>query len=204
LAHSRRNAFSSRKRLLMTIKRKSDTPRTVCFDIESTDLKVPFGSTLCCSFISLEDKKVVTFRIDDPKYKGEVPEDDSKLVKAIKEYLEGSFCWIGWYSKMFDIPFLNARLTLHGIPPIEKRMHLDLLYYARPPFAKFYSSKLDAVAKTLDLPVQKTELDPQTWVAARRLDKKAMDYVVKHCEHDVLVLREVFKTLSPFVKNIHV
>jgi len=69
---------------------------------------------------------------------------------------------------------------------------------------KLYSSRLDAVAKTLELPVQKTDLDPGIWVAARRLDKKAMDYVVKHCEHDVLVLREVFKTFSPFIKTLHV
>lgn len=188
----------------MKINRKSDSPRTVCFDIESTDLKVPFGNMLCCSFVGLEDKKVVTFRLDDPKYKGTVPEDDSKLALAVKEYLESSFCWVGWNSKMFDVAFINARLTLHGIRPIEKRMHIDLMYYARRPMVSFYSSRLDAVAKTLDLPVQKTELDPQTWVAARRLDPKAMNYVVKHCEHDVLVLREVFKTFSPFIKNIHV
>jgi len=188
----------------MTVNRKSDIPRTVFFDIESTDLKVPFGNMLCCSFLGLEDDKCTTFRLDDRKYKGRVLEDDSRLALAVKNYLEDSFCWVGWNSKMFDIAFINARLTLHGMRPVEKRMHIDLMYYARRPQVTFYSSRLEAVAETLDLPVQKTKLLPQVWVAAKRLDKDAMNYVVDHCEHDVLVLREIFKTFSPFIKNIHV
>lgn len=186
----------------MDIRRRSTKPEILFFDIESTDLKVPFGNMLCCSFVGLDHVDPWTFRLD--KLRGKCLEDDSRLTLKVKETLEGAFCWVGWNSKLFDIAFLNARLTLHGIAPVEKRMHIDLMYYARPPFVKFYSSRLDAVAQTLELGIQKTDLLPQVWVAARRLDKDAMNYVVEHCEHDVLVLREIFKTFAPFIKNIHV
>lgn len=189
---------------MVEVKRRTQAPRTVFFDIESTDLKAPFGNILCCSFVTLDGKKPFTYRLDSKEYRKAEQENDSALVMAIKLYLEDSFCWVGWNSKMFDVAMLNARLTLAGIRPIEKRMHIDLMYYARRPNVAFYSSRLDAVAKTLELPVQKTDLDPGIWVKARRLDRGAMDYVVKHCEHDVLVLREVFSTVSPFIRNIHV
>jgi len=182
----------------------TEASRTVFFDVESTDLKAPFGNVLCCSFITLDGKRPFTYRLDDAKYRGKRPEDDSVLVQAIKDYLDGSFCWVGWNSKMFDVALLNARLILAGKRPIEKRMHIDLMYYARRPFMALYSSRLDAVAKSLELAEQKTDLNPNIWVKARHLDKGAMNYVVDHCEKDILVLREAFHILSPFIRNIHV
>ena len=173
------------------------------FDIEATHLKASFGHIICCSFLDLLDPKakVETFRIDE--LKGRRTSDDSRVVRAIKQKLQTSWIWAGWYSKMYDIPFINGRLALHGIMPVEKRMHLDLLYYSKGQFMKLHSSKLDSVAKTFRLKTQKTDILPDEWLRAGEGDKDAIDYVVKHCEADVKVLRDVFPILAPHIANIH-
>jgi uncharacterized protein YprB with RNaseH-like and TPR domain len=173
------------------------------FDIEATHLKASFGHIICCSFVNLldPDDPVVTFRIDE--LKGKRISDDSRVVKKIKEKLEDTWIWAGWYSKHYDVPFINGRLALHGFLPVEKRMHLDLLYYSKGQFMRLHSSKLDSVAKTFQLKNQKTDILPDEWLRAGEGDKAAIDYVVEHCEADVKVLRDVFPILMPHIANIH-
>ncbi len=180
-------------------------PQILAVDIEATSLKASFGHVLCCSFLDMMNLKAKpeTLRLDADEYKGEGVSDDSKLVKAIKEKLEDAWIWCTWYGKMYDIPFLNGRLAMHGIRPIEKRMHLDLLYYSRGQFMKLHSSKLDSIAKTFELKSQKSDILPSVWLKAQQGDSDAINYVVKHCEADVRVLRDAFGILYPYVRNIH-
>lgn len=147
---------------------------------------------------------VTTFRIDDEEYfNPDHPSDDKKLVLAIRNRLNESWIWVGWNSKLYDIPFLNARLAVHGEKPVEKRMHLDLMYYARGQFMRLHSSRLDAVAKTFELKDQKTDILPSTWLRAGEGDRQAINYVAQHCKQDVRVLRDAFEILAPFVRNVH-
>jgi uncharacterized protein YprB with RNaseH-like and TPR domain len=129
--------------------------------------------------------------------------NDSSTVLEIKKMLEDSWIWVSWNGKMFDIPFLNARLLINGHQPVEKRLHIDLMYYARGQFMRIHSSRLDAVAQTFKIKSQKTLLVPEIWVEANLGNKEAMNYVVEHCEHDVLALSEIFPILKPFIANIH-
>jgi uncharacterized protein YprB with RNaseH-like and TPR domain len=178
-------------------------PTILGFDIEATHLKASFGHIICCSFVDLLNPRapVETVRIDE--LKGRRLSDDSRVLKAIKEKLESTWIWAGWYSKMYDVPFINGRLALHGMWPLEKRMHIDLLYYSKGQFMKLHSSKLDSVAKTFRLKSQKTDILPDEWLAAGEGDPEAIKYVVKHCEQDVKVLREVFPILAPHIATIH-
>lgn len=173
------------------------------FDIESTSLRASFGHIICCSFVDLLDQnaEVETVRIDE--LKGKRRSDDSRVVKAIKAKLEDSWIWAGWYSKMFDIPFINGRLALHGMMPVEKRMHLDLIYYSKGQFMKLHSSRLDSVAKTFKLKTQKTDILPDEWLRAGEGEPEAINYVVEHCEADVKVLRDVFPILAPHIAKMH-
>lgn len=174
----------------------------VCFDIEATDLKASFGHVLCVSSVPLGGKKPITFRLD--RYEDrEALSDDRHLLVDVRDYLESQWGWISWNGKLYDIPFLNARLVKHGERPIERRLHIDLMYYARGGSMKIHSSRLDAVAKFFNLAEQKTDLNPDIWVKAFELDKDAMNYVVKHCEADVKVLRDAFTKLKVFVRNVH-
>jgi len=178
--------------------------RIDCFDLETTDLKGTFGHVLVGCFLPLHGKDVVVFRLDDRKYKPKKKlHDDSKMVEAIRDYMEESFAWVGWYSKQFDVPFLNTRLVLQKKRPVNKRMHVDLIYYARKPNLALHSSRLDSVAKSFRFEEQKTILDPEIWRSAYELDKEAMDYVTAHCIQDVKILQQAWDVLSPFIRNMH-
>jgi uncharacterized protein YprB with RNaseH-like and TPR domain len=173
------------------------------FDIESTDLKGNFGRILCASFAN-QFGEVTTLRGDDPAYRGSKVRDDSRLVAAVRDMVESFDYIITWNGKKFDIPFLDTRLLLAGERPVRKDiMHTDLMYKAKMFSLTLHSARLDAVAKTFRLPVQKTPLDPETWLDAAMSDTDAMEYIVQHCEADVLVLREVYRILKPLIKIVH-
>ncbi len=174
---------------------------TIFWDLESTGLSAIMGRVLCCSFAD-SFGQVKTFRYED--YPGRSLIDDGPLVTAIRDELEKANHWITWNGRLFDVPLLNARLLKAGQRPLRTDLlHTDLMYYARGTFVRIGSSKLVNVSKFINSPNAKTELSWDTWSLAATGDKDSMDYIVEHCEADVLVTRDVFAVLKPHVKNIH-
>jgi len=173
------------------------------FDLETTNLKANFGRILCASVADMYGN-VRTFRIDEAPWKRDRRRDDIALAVGLRDYLEQFDVLVGWYSKMFDIPYLNTRLLIGNERPLRSdMMHFDPIWKAKKGSMALHSARLDAVAKTFRLEVQKTGLDPEIWNDAADGEKEAMDYVVEHCEKDVLVLRQAFHILKPLAKIIH-
>jgi len=173
------------------------------FDLETTNLKANFGRILCASVADMFGN-VRTFRIDEAPWKRERRRDDIALAVGLRDYLEQFDVLVGWYSKMFDIPYLNTRLLIGNERPLRSdMMHFDPIWKAKKGSMALHSARLDAVAKTFRLEVQKTGLDPEIWNDAADGEREAMDYVVEHCEKDVLVLRQAFHILKPLAKIIH-
>jgi uncharacterized protein YprB with RNaseH-like and TPR domain len=172
------------------------------FDLETTDLKGNFGRILCGSMAN-QAGVVTTLRGDDPKYRGSKVRDDSRLVAALRDMVE-SYDWITtWNGKAFDMKFLDTRLALAGERPVRKDLlHTDLYYTCKQAF-RLHSYRLDAAAKTFNLPVQKTVLDFDVLQDAAMGDEAAMNNIVEHCEADVLVLRGIFGVLRPYIKIVH-
>lgn len=175
------------------------------FDTESTDLAASWGRLLAASFVSLEGYPY-TFRSDKRPHKGENGIDDSKLAISIRNELEGADIIIGWNSILHDIPLLNARLSRVNERPCklgEKNgvWHLDAMYYVAGQSMKIGGKKLDTAAKYFQVNHQKTSLDGQIWQLASVGDKKAMDSVVEHCEADVMVLRDLWPSIAPYIKK---
>lgn len=181
--------------------------KVTLFDTESTDLAASWGRILCCSFHDLgEGDNVTTFRGDVKPHRRPVRVDDSKLCIAIRDRLETADMIVGWNSILHDVPLLNARLAVAGERPLNPRKHLDLMFYAGGVSLKVGGRRLDTVAKFFKVPNQKTPLDGDMWQRAAVGDKTnsgvpAMDYIVEHCEADVLVLRDLWPHLFPFVKK---
>lgn len=174
---------------------------TVYWDLETTNLTAIMGRLLCCS-IADAFGQVKTLRIED--YPGLSPIDDSALVVAVRDELNKAEHWVTWNGKLFDVPFLNARLMKAGAMPLRKDIkHTDLMYYARGQFVRIGSSKLDNVSKFVKSPNSKTPLDWETWQMASMGDRPSMDQVVVHCEADVLTTRDVFAHLKPHIVNVH-
>lgn len=174
------------------------------FDIETTDLKALMGRVLSCAILPLDGDEATVIRADDSKYKGRSKIDDSKVVKAIREELNKYNMVVGWNSKMFDVPFINARLSKHGEHPVEPQFHLDLMWYAKGASMRIGSARLDNVQKFLTPGNHaKTPISWEKWQLASTFDKEAMDEVIEHNVADVFVTRDVYHHLLPYVKNIH-
>lgn len=173
----------------------------VYFDIESTALNGMMGRMLCISFCDAFGN-VSTFRVDRFSRDNEI--DDRSLAVTARNYLEARQMWVGWNSKLFDVPMLNARLMRWGERPLRKDiLHTDLMYFARGQFMRIGSSKLDNVQKFFRSPHSKSALDWDTWALAGAGNAEALDRVVEHCEADVLVLRDVFSHLKQHITVVH-
>jgi uncharacterized protein YprB with RNaseH-like and TPR domain len=173
------------------------------FDLETTGLKGNFARMLCGS-VSDPFGRVTTFRADDPDLRGTKLRDDRKLAVTIRDFLESFDIIVGWNSKMFDIPWLNTRLLIHGERPVSTDlMHIDPMYKAGRGSLALHSRSLDAVAKTFRLPMQKTVMDFEIWQDAAYGEPEAMNYVVEHCEADTLALRGAFHVLKPLIHVVH-
>ena len=147
--------------------------------------------------------KLEVFRLDDPRYAGESWTDDSVLVKAVKESLEGYDIIVGWNSKLFDLPIINARLLASGQEPCDPLMHIDLMYKATGSAVRVGRKSLDNVSKYFGVENKKTPLDPRIWDKADHGDKAAYEKIIEHNIADVYVTRDVYGKLKRLVRNIH-
>lgn len=176
---------------------------SVVFDIETTDLKGLMGRILCCSFLDGNTGEVTTFRADEKPWKGRSKIDDSRLAVAIRDHLEKYKLVVGHNSKLFDIPFINARLAKAGERPVNVEWHLDTRWYLNSASMRIGSAKLENAQKFFDLGEAKTPISWEQWQLASTFEKPAMDEVVHHCEQDVKVLFELVPHVLPYVKNLH-
>lgn len=163
------------------------------------------GRVLCASFLKIEEGKTKpwTLRGDTKGLRGRSRVDDSKLCAAIRDTLESYDMVVSWNGKLFDIPFLNARLSKAGLRPFRPHFSLDAMWYAGGSSLRIGSKKLDLVQKYYGFPEEKTPITWEDWQNAAAGDKKAMNQVVRHCEADVLVLRAAYWKLLPMVATIH-
>lgn len=174
---------------------------TLFWDLETTNLTAIMGRLLACAFSDGFGRTRV-LRIED--FPGRTPIDDSRLAVAIRDELEQADLWVTWNGKLFDVPFLNARLLKAGERPLRSDVkHTDLMYYSRGQFVRIGSSKLENVSKFVNSPNRKTPLDWETWQLAQQGVREAMDLVVEHAVADVLVTRDVFAHLRPHIRNVH-
>jgi len=95
----------------------------VFVDIEAAGLRADYGAALVVS-IKPHGRAVYSKSVTRVG-------NDKALMKWTKAELEKYDCWVTYYGKGFDIPFLNTRMLVHGLEMIEKRHHLDMYYALR-------------------------------------------------------------------------
>ena len=182
--------------------------RIAAFDIETTDLKAMMGLLLCGSFqpiVPEEHGSAEAYTLFDPlgpKVKKDA-NPDKALAIALRNEVEKYDVIVTWNGKMFDIPFLNARLLKHHERPVRVKFHFDAMYQAGYSANRIGSKKLVNVQKFLDCTEAKTEIDWDVWKLAIMGDDEALAQVIEHCEQDVKVLAEVYWRLLPYLKNLH-
>ena len=171
-------------------------------DIETTGLGADFGFVLAACIKPATSNKIITLRIDDYKnYKKDLC-NDKQLILDIADEVEKFDVICHYNGDLFDLPFLDTRLAIHGIRKRISLVHsIDLLPIVKKKM-RLHSNRLDTVACALGLSEEKTRLLPQVWQRASHGSKADLDYIVEHCQKDVLVLEEAFKRLKLFVDTI--
>jgi len=176
--------------------------RMAFYDLETT---YSSWTTIFCMSVADEFGNVKTLSLET--HKGKTWMDDSKLVKAISDELAKYDILVGWNSKMFDLPIINARLLETGQRPIGTQMHIDLMWYATGRHMRAGRRSLENISKYFRTNNSKTPLDVRLWQEAERRHtnegKQAFKTIVEHCEADVLVLRDVFAKMKPLLNSIH-
>lgn len=173
----------------------------VCFwDLETTGLTAIMGRILTCAFVGLTDDPVV-YRTDVKPWKGRNKIDDGPLAVAIRDYLEEYDLIVGHNIRLFDIPLLNARLAKADERPLRTHFVMDTMWAARQ--MRIGSSKLDNLQKFFELTEAKTPIKWETWQLASQGDKAALDEVIEHNIQDVLVTRDLYPYVLPYVATLH-
>jgi len=146
--------------------------RIASFDIETTDLRANMGTLLCASFHEIvppgyygnhhdTPNKPYTFVVEDT-FVGD-PNPDKSLAVTLRDEVEKYNAIVTWNGKMFDVPFLNARLLFHKERPVRPQFHIDAMYYAGSSSNRIGSRRLASVQQFLGLEFEKTSLDSEVY-----------------------------------------
>lgn len=171
-------------------------PKVVLFDIESTSLNADFGYCLAFGWKELGQHKTNVAFINN---KAKRPPNDKAVLQVALDVLSSADLIVGWYSKRFDVPMLQARLLYYNMGVIPPVPHIDCWEVCRSKL-KLSSNRLANASDFLGL-AQKTVLSGQTWVKATFGDKAALRYIVDHCRRDVDVLEQAYLRLRPLTSQ---
>jgi uncharacterized protein YprB with RNaseH-like and TPR domain/predicted RNA-binding Zn-ribbon protein involved in translation (DUF1610 family) len=175
-------------------------PRILFFDIETSNLRANIGRVLCCG-IAFDDEKTKVLSLTDhmEQFKKDPTNDRYLLQDIYKEFLKADIV-SGWYSRRFDLKFLNTRCLAHNMAPLPVVSHLDLWESCRGAFA-LTSNRLQTFQEFTHLNDSKTRLDFEVWTRAQAGHIPSLRYVEKHCYQDIEVLRQAYKKMLPFIKQ---
>lgn len=168
------------------------TKGLVFVDIESTGLKGDYGSALVVSVKPYKAKPISVV----VKQVGH----DQKVVREAKELLERADCWVTYYGKMFDIPFLNTRLLRWGEKPIEKKPHIDMYFTLKSNIVTARKSQSHLLL-WLGTQEQKMGVSADTW-AQIGVDSKNLSTMTKRCESDVIGLEGLYDKTKHLIREI--
>lgn len=177
--------------------------RVATFDIETTGLNAAFGRILCACVMTYDPEGIKVFRADEyPAWKAGKRSDDHDITAELMAYLEEFDVLIAHNGVKYDLPFIRTRAIQYGLPPLNPLKIVDPVLAARRQL-RMQSNSLDAIAKHLDAPHQKTPLEPRVWARAMMDDDKAaMDLIVEHCIADVKVLDFVAWSMRGYIRSI--
>lgn len=172
--------------------------RILLFDIETTNLAADFAQLLCVGHKWLGQKKVTCPRIDRSQRNFRTAE--KQLLKDFLAVYETADVVVTYNGKMFDVPFLQAKALEHRLPPMPNPSHVDLYWTAKHNL-RISRKSLQNLAYYLGVKHEKTPVEGRIWVDAMMGVPSALNYIVKHCKADVLVLEDVYDRLRPYVRQ---
>lgn len=164
----------------------------VFFDVESTGFKADYDSALCVSFKRFGEKPFTL----SVKQVG----NDQKLVREVRDVLEEFQCWVTYYGKGFDTPFINTRLMKWGLGPVQPRHHLDM-YFMLKPKTSMSRKGLGAFARFLKVDTPKIDVSQNVW-SEISFKMEHMKPMIERCEGDCITLEEIYNKTRHLCREI--
>jgi hypothetical protein len=160
-------------------------------DIEASNLKADFGTVVVVS-IKPYGKEPVTFSTGPGRDKG--------LLQDVQKEMSKYPVWVTFYGKMFDIPFLNSRALVNGLPPLPKYHHIDLYWVIKLQTALSRRNQAHLL-EWLEAPSKKMSVSPNVW-AELPVRKDALPKLVERCESDVIGLEAMYEKTKHLIREI--
>ena len=190
----------------------SDNPRILIFDIETAPMMafvwklwkeniglpqiVSDWFILCWSAKWLYSSEIITEHLTS---KEAIAQDDGRIVTDLWGLINKADIVIAYNGISFDIPKINSRFLIHGLPPTKPYFSVDPCVIAKKQFG-FSSNKLDALAQHFGIPL-KLDTDFDLWKRCFNGDEEALKYMAKYNKRDVAILEEVYLRMRPWIKG---
>jgi hypothetical protein len=126
-------------------------------------------------------------------------EDDKRICSSIHELLNEADVVIAHNGQSFDIPKMNSRFIINGLPPTLPYTQIDTLLVARKRFS-FSSNKLDALAGYFGIDC-KIDTNFELWKGCLDGDIESLKYMETYNKKDVEILEETYIRLKPWILN---
>lgn len=170
----------------------------LAYDIEASNLAGDFGIVLTFGSKFVGKGKVEVLNILDYPGKDLIVKERNLLKDICRRMLDADV-WLGHFSTLYDLPFLNTRLLYHNLPILPPNYaHLDTWRVARNRL-KLRNNRLITISEFLGTEDEKNAIKPEQWIRALGGHRASMDYIVEHNKRDVLVLEEVYLRIRPLI-----
>ena len=172
-------------------------------------------SIVCASWMVLgEDKtpKSVSILDDQSRFKKSVY-DDTHCVKELHQVISDADILLGQNADRFDLPTLQSRATLIGLPPLQQKDSIDTLKEAKKVF-RLPSHKLDFMARFF---LNEKKMDTggmRLWLDILQRDyptvgetpdpakaEKAIKKMVRYNKRDVKLTADLYEAIKPYMKR---
>ena len=128
------------------------------------------------------------------------PEDDSKILRSLRPFLDEADIIIAHYGSRFDLPKIRARFVYHSMDVPSPSRVIDTAIIARKQFS-FTSSKLDYLGEFLGVGRKEKHEGFELWSKCIDGDHDAWERMITYNLQDVKLLEEVYLKLRPWIPN---
>lgn len=129
---------------------------------------------------------------------------EKKMLKEFIKIMEQADECIGHNGDNFDIREIRTRCLYHGILMFPNYRTLDTLKKSKKYF-RFASNRLDYIGKFLGVGGKLEHEGFSLWEKVVEGDKEtseiALNEMIKYCERDVIVLKDSFYIMNPFIDH---
>lgn len=128
-----------------------------------------------------------------------VIEEDGRIVRSLYKLIEEADIIVAYNGRNFDIPYMNQRFLVYGLPPYTPVQVVDPYETAKQVF-RFSSNKMDNIATQLGLQ-NKIKTDFSLWKNCVGGNEEALEEMLRYNKQDVVVLEEIYCRILPWIKN---